>query len=99
MAKVKLFIEKKPSIQREQVRVTMLLDSIKGCEEMGYIHSKNFTAFQTKNNMINRMKKQAAKVGANVILLTDTKKEFGDVRDQAEGIVLYCESELIAKKP
>jgi len=90
-ARVELFGPAKPAISENEVTFTMLMrDEYKNCEEMGIVHSRNFTAMQTKKGMFKRMKKQAAKVGANLIVMVDTRLGQWTGLQQGDGMVFYC---------
>jgi hypothetical protein len=91
-AKVELMGSKKAPRNCEDVVITMQDNGqFKGCEEMGIIHSRNATIYQTKNGMFKRMRKQAGAVGATHILVKTS--DLG----QMIGSVFYCSSESSAQ--
>jgi len=85
LAKVELFVPKKTPTDYKNVHVSMHDNGqFKNCMEMGVIHSRNATVFQTKKGMFKRMRKQAGKVGATHVLIKTY--DFG----QALGSVFHC---------
>ncbi len=92
-AKVVLTDAAKPAIDPSQVKISFYdRGQFNHCEEIGLAHSQNTFGMmlQTKKGMLNRIKKQAAKVGATDILMTESKLgEFSGVQ-QGEGVAFYC---------
>lgn len=91
LAKVELFTDKKPAIKPDQVKITTRIEKTAKCEEMGIVHSKAYWGgLSTKKGMLKRMRKHAAKVGANLIFLANTGHDAGSGSNVGNGTIYHC---------
>lgn len=90
LAKVELIVPAKPAIPRDQVQISMYdRGQFEKCEEMGIVHNKSWSGWQTKKGLFKRMRKQVGKVGGTHVLVHQTNRRGSQ---EATGSVFYCPS-------